>query len=252
MQKRWAVAMTRAFADLHLRVNPKDQQATQRVINRAARFGYSQISIPFTSKLSEEELAKLKTKCTEAGVDFVSRTDFYPRTENDLTHFLRKFRRKFEVICITCDSKEVARQAAKDRRVDLLNFPSLDYHKRFFDHAEAELASCSLAALELDVKPLLILEGPPRVRLLTSLRREVAIAREFKVPVVVSSGVVEERLMRLPRDLASLAYLFGLDEAQALDAVSTTPAAIVARNRKKLSSRFVAPGISIVKEGKPS
>jgi len=69
---------------------------------------------------------------------------------------------------------------------------------------------------------------------------------------VVSSGVAEERLMRLPRDLASLAFLFGLDEAEALDAVSTNPAAIIARNREKLSSRFVAPGISVLREGKPS
>ena len=213
MQELWVAAMTRAFADLHLRVNPKDQQATQQLINKAASFGYSLISIPFTSELREEELAKLKAICSEAGVDFVSRADFHPRTENDLTHFLRKFRRRFEVICISCDNKEVARQAAKDRRVDLLSFPSLDYHKRFFDRAEAELASGSLAALEVDVKPLLILEGPPRVRLLMSLRREVAIAREFKVPIVVSSGVAEERFMRFPRDMASLAYLFGLDEA---------------------------------------
>ena len=76
----------------------------------------------------------------------------------------------------------------------------------------------------MDVKPLLILEGPPRVRLLMSLRREVAIAREFHVPIVVSSGVGEERFMRFPRDMASLAFMFGLDEAQALDAVSTNPA----------------------------
>ena len=163
---------------------------------------------------------------------------------------MRKFRRRFEIICITCDNKEVARQAAKDRRVDLLSFPSLDYRKRFFDRAEAELASNCLAALEVDVKPLLILEGPTRVRLLSSLRREVAVAREFGVPLIVSSGVGEERFMRLPRDMASLAYLFGLDEASALDSVSTNPAAIVKRNREKLSSRFVAPGISIIKEGK--
>ena len=242
--------MTRAFADLHLRVNPKDQQATQRLINRAAKFGYRLISIPFTSALREDEIAKLKATCSEAGLDFVSRADFHPRTQNELTHFLRKFRRRFEIICITCDNKEVARQAAKDRRVDLLSFPSLDYHKRFFDRAEAELASCSLAALEVDVKPLLILEGPTRVRLLASLRREVAIAREFGVPLIVSSGVAEEHLIRMPRDMASLAYLFGLDEASALDSVSTNPAAIVKRNREKLSSRFVAPGISVIKEGK--
>ncbi len=56
--------------------------------------------------------------------------------------------------------------------------------------------------------------------------------------------------MRFPRDMASLGYLFGLDEASALNAVSTNPVAIIKRNREKLSDRFVAPGISIVKEGK--
>jgi len=243
--------MTRTFADLHLRINPKDQQTAQRLIAKAARLGYHYISVPFTAGLQETEAATLKAMCTQAGLDFVLRADFKPRTQEDLMRFLRKFRRKFEIICIVCDSKEVARQAAKDRRVDLLNFPSLDYHKRFFDRAEAELASCSLAALEVDVKSLLVLEGPPRVRLLSSLRREVAIALEFHVPVVVSSGVGEENLLRMPRDLASLGYLFGLDEAQALDAVSANAAGIVLRNREKLSSRFIAPGISVVKEGKP-
>jgi len=244
--------MTRVFADLHLRVNPKDETATQQIIKRAASFGYKLISIPFTSASHEDELIKLKVICKEAGLDFVSRADFHPRTENDLTHFLRKFRRRFEVICVTCDTKEVARQAAKDRRVDLLSFPSLDYHKRFFDRAEAELASGSLAALEVDIKPLLVLEGPSRVRMLMSLRREVAVALEFKVPVVVSSGVGEEKYLRFPRDMASLAYLFGLEVARGLDTVSTNPIAIVSRNREKLSSRFVAPGIKIVKDGKES
>ena len=74
---------------------------------------------------------------------------------------------------------------------------------------------------------------------------------EFNVPIVVSSGVAEERFMRFPRDMASLAYMVGLDEASALDAVSTIPEAIVKRNREKLSKRFVAPGITIIKEGKP-
>ena len=242
--------MTRTFADLHLRINPKDQQTAQRLITKAAQLGYHYISVPFTSGLQETEVSAFKAACSKAGLDFVLRADFKPRTQEDLMRFLRKFRRQFEVIGIVCDSKEVARQAAKDRRVDLLNFPSLDYHKRFFDRAEAELASCSLAALEVDIKPLLVMEGPPRVRLLSSLRREVTVALEFHVPVVVSSSVGEENLMRMPRDLASLAYLFGFTEAQALDAVSTNPAAIVLRNREKLSSRFIAPGISLVKEGK--
>jgi ribonuclease P/MRP protein subunit RPP1 len=242
--------MKRSFADLHLRLNPKDAQSTQQTLEKAARFGYSRISVPFNAQLDEQQISILKTACAQLGLDFVLRADFKPRNQEDLMRFLRKFRRKLEVICIVCDEKEVARQAAKDRRVDLLNFPNLDYHKRFFDRAEAELASCSLAALEVDVKSLLVLEGPPRVRLLSSLRREVAIAREFHVPLVVSSGVSDAQLIRMPRDMAFLSFLFGLNETEALDAVSTNPNAIVSRNREKLASKFIAPGITIVKEAK--
>jgi RNase P/RNase MRP subunit p30 len=241
--------MKRAFTDLHLRVNPTDTAATNRAITKAAQLGYRAIGIPLLATAGDEQIKNLKSQCSQAGLDYVSRVDFKPRNQEDLTRFLRKVRRRFEVICIVCDNKEVARQAAKDRRVDLLSFPSLDYHKRFFDRAEAELASSCLAALEVDVKSLLVLEGPPRVRLLSSLRREVRLAVEFKVPVVVSSGVGEELLMRAPRDMASLAYLFGFGEEAALNAVSVDAQAIVLRNREKLSSRFVAPGISLVREG---
>jgi RNase P/RNase MRP subunit p30 len=82
------------------------------------------------------------------------------------------------------------------------------------------------------------------------LRREAAIAGEFHVPIVVSSGVAAEMLLRKPREMAALAFLFGLDEASALEAVSQNPVAIVKRNREKLSSKFVAPGIRVIKEGK--
>jgi RNase P/RNase MRP subunit p30 len=116
--------------------------------------------------------------------------------------------------------------------------------------AEAELASNSLASLEIDVKPLLTLEGTLRIRLLSILRRMVETARESHVPIIVSSGVSEELLMRKPMELASLASLVGLHEAFAVDAVSKNPVAIVRRNREKLSWRFVAPGIRVVRRGK--
>ena len=50
--------------------------------------------------------------------------------------------------------------------------------------------------------------------------------------------------------MAALAFLFGLEEASVLEAVSKNPKAIVERNREKLDSKFVAPGIRVIKEGK--
>jgi len=250
LQKRRGATVKRVFADLHIRLNVKDQAAALRMINKAAVLGYRLIAVPIAPETCADEVAKLRALCSEAGIDFASRVDLRPRAPNELIHQLRRLRRKFEVVCVSCENKAVARQAAKDRRVDLLNFPLLDFRRRFFDRAEAELASNSLAALEVDIKPLLVLHGPLRVRLLSSLRREVAIAKEFHVPVVVSSGVGRELLLRKPREMAALAFLFGLDETSALEAVSQSANAIFKRNREKLSAKFVAPGIRVVKEGK--
>ena len=243
--------MTRQFFDLHLRLNLKDQQAAQRVISKAAKLGYQQIGVPTDQYPSSGDMVSQLKKSTPAqtNIDFISRINFRPRNQEDVTRFLRKYRRKYEIICIQCDNKETSRQAAKDRRVDLLNFPNLDYRKRFFDRAEAELSSNCQTALEIDIKPLLVLEGPPRTRLLSTLQREVLLALRYHVPIVISSGISEEKFLRKPRDMASLGLLFGLGEKESLDAVSENPKKILTRNREKLNQAFVAPGVKVIKEG---
>jgi RNase P/RNase MRP subunit p30 len=242
--------MKRIYADLHLRLNSKDPEHVSEIIRNASRLGYRLIALTFPSNLAEEEAQRLVDISKKAKIDLASRVDLKPRTPRELIYSLRKFRRNFEIVAVVCESKNVARQAAKDRRVDLLNFSSLDFRSRFFDKAEAELASKGLASLEIDLKPLLTLEGLARIRLLSNLRREVATAKDFHVPIVVSSGVSDRMLMRKPRELAALASLFDLDETLAMEAVSKNPVMIVKRNRDKLSSRFVAPGIRIVRRGK--
>lgn len=242
--------MRRTFADLHICPNTRDHKQILEVVRKASRLDYRLLAVPFPSSYTIADSEQLRATCQETGVDMATRVDLNPRTPNELTRALRQVRRRFEIVSVTCDSKDVSRQAAKDRRVDLLNFPSLDFRRRFFDFAEAELASSSLATLEIDMKSLLLSEGSTRIRLLTTLRKEVAIARDFHIPIILSSGVSDERLVRKPMELAALASLFDLDKESALEAVSRNPRAIVERNRKKLSSSYVAPGIRVVRRGK--
>jgi RNase P/RNase MRP subunit p30 len=56
--------------------------------------------------------------------------------------------------------------------------------------------------------------------------------------------------MRKPLEMAALATLFDLDKPSALGAVSKNPLEIVKRNREKLSPRFIAPGIRLIRMGK--
>lgn len=242
--------MRRLYADLHLCPNLNDPKHVSALINKASELGYRLIAIPLPPNCTDQEIRQIQKLCAEARMDFASRIDLKPRTPNELLSNLRRIRRKIEIVSVLCDSKNVSRQAAKDRRVDLLNFPPTDFRNRFFDMAEAELASNSVATLEIDMRLLLTLEGPTRTRLLSVLRKEAGIAEGFHLPIVLSSGASNEILLRKPVEVAALASLFDLSKESALEAVSKNPVAIVKRNREKLSPQFVAPGIRVVRKGK--
>jgi RNase P/RNase MRP subunit p30 len=239
----------RRFADLYLRPHIEDSDHVERMIEQASERGYQMVAISLPTAIKQTETNRLRKVCSDKRVELVSRVDLRPRTSKELLRDLRRFRRRFEIISVICGSKPVARQAAKDRRVDLLTFPATKIHKRFFDRAEAELASNALSCLEIEMAPLLLQKGSSRIRLLSSLRKESAIAKKFGVPVVLSSGATDEYLMRGPRAYAALAGLFDMDSPVALDGFSGVPLSLVERNRKKLSPGYVAPGIRVVKEG---
>jgi RNase P/RNase MRP subunit p30 len=236
----------RRFADLHLRVQLKEMSEAERMIKKASDLGYNIVGIPFQPTATREQISKLKQVCNDAKLDFVSRTNLSPSNSGELLRDLRRYRRKFEIIAIRCNTKEVARQAAKDRRVDLLQFSVTNSRQRFFDKQETELASQALSSLEIELAPLLQLTSSSRIRLLSRLRKEVATAERADVPITLSSGATNEQFMRGPHDYAALTTIFDLSLPSALKALSETPSATVQRNREKLSLDYVAPGIHIV------
>ncbi len=237
----------RRFVDLHLKPSLEDFEQVRSMINKSAELGFQMVGLSLPSKIGIDKVNQLRKICRDVGVELVTRVDLEPKGRRELLDGLYKLRRRFEVVNIHCSSKAVARQAAKDRRVDLLSFPAAKYPKVFFDRAEAELASKTLACLEIDLQPLLSLHGFNRIRLLSVLRREVAVAKRLKVPIVLSSGATEVRFLRKPQDFASFGLLFAFDLPLALDALSNTPLEIVKRNRQKLSPDYVVSGVRVVR-----
>ncbi len=236
----------RKFVDLNLHAPIKDLNQVEKMIKKSFELGYRLVGLILPPNILRDQISQLQKICDSSKIDLVKRVNLYPKTPRELLRDLQRFRRKFEVISVKCTSKGVARQAAKDRRVDLLLFPATDLRKRFFDRAEAELASKALSSLEIEMAPLLVLTGFSRIRLLSRLRREVAIAERFKVPITISSGATNEYLLRGPHDYAAFSPLFGMSVSTALRALSEDPLAIVERNKEKLSPNYVAPGIRVV------
>jgi len=237
----------RKFVDTHIRPPMANSNQVERMINKSSELGYHLIGIPIQPNLMRDTIHELQHICSDAEINLVTRLDLVPNTPHELLLDLRRFRRRFEIVSVMCNSKSVARQAAKDRRVDLLSFPATNLRKRFFDYAEAELASKALSSLEIDLAPLLSLKGLSRIRLLSRLRKELVIAKKFGVSVILSSGAKDPYFMRSPYDYAALAALFDMLQEPALCALSENPLAIIKRNREKLNSDYIAPGIRIIR-----
>ena len=234
------------FADLHLRAPIRNLPKAENMIKKASELGYQLVAIPLPYNAGREQIGEIKKICKRAKLDFATRVNLFPRTSNELLHDLRSLRRKFEIVAVRCLTKDVARKAANDRRVDILQFSVTNMRQRFFDEQEAELASQVLSSLEIELAPLLQLTRFSRVHLLYALRKEAAIAKRAQVPMTLSSGATNEMLMRGPYDFAALTTLFNLPLDLALKGFSENSLVIVERNRKKLSSDYVAPGIHIV------
>ena len=238
------------FYDLHLSVPLGNSELTKKMVRKAKLLGYAGIGISFSSSIPGEIVSDLRQLCKDVGIDLITRVDLEPKDPKDLLMQLRQYRRRVEIISVTSCHKPTARQAAKDRRVDLISFHSLDFKRRFFDSAEAELSANSLAALEIDMSHLLLATSYRRIRLLSHLRREIGLARRFSVPVVLSSGATNEIFMRGPRSLAALAYLLDVPSDVASRYLSENPLAIITRNRIKLDSSYVAPGLRVIRRSK--
>lgn len=225
----------RKFLDLNIR--PLKEELRRSMLELAADLGYTGVGLTPEKPPEGGEI--------DPELDLISRVSLRPSNVNDLTKSLRRIRRKYVIIAVECHSKNVARQAAKDNRVDILNFPvSISARRKVrFDRQEASLAGRANCAYEVNVSDLLGVGPLILSRLFSMFRDEVENAKRYDVPVIVSSGADEPLMMRDPRSLAAVLSLLGLDEAESLDAVSTTPWSMAEGNREKLGPGFVLPGV---------
>jgi RNase P/RNase MRP subunit p30 len=194
----------REFVDLSLK--PKDETALDSMLQKAKALGYTAVGIEKT----DSDI-----------IDVINRVDLYPRNQNKLGKHLRKLRHCTAVIVVHCESKSVARQAARDHRVDLIRFPvDRTTMKRLYRHLLAKR--------------------------IVAIKKSLDIAIKYGLPVVASSGAEDRYGLRDPHGLAALMSLLGVDCEPALDMVSTNPMCLVSDNREKLKNSYILPGVWVI------
>jgi len=214
------------------------------ILRVISELGYTAICISFNKEFSDL-FEKIKQNAKDFGLEIYRRIDLLPRKVDELKVKLRQIRRKFEVISVKCIDKKICVAAARDRRVDVLNFPTLESLRRFTE-STANLAAEGETAIEICLKAFLNVKGIRRSRLIAESRRVAKIALKTGVKIVIDSGAESIFEMRGPQELYSLGYLIDLPEEYISLTVSEIPFNIIKTNVSKLSANFILPGIEIV------
>jgi ribonuclease P/MRP protein subunit RPP1 len=219
------------YIDLH--INPKTGEA-ERLITEAKYLGYN--CVASTVNIRPE---------TSIDIDVATRVDLEPRRGSDLLDQLKKVRSRFEVVAVKCTNKDVARQAAKDHRVDILLFSedlTIRRNARL-DTQEAQLASEVGCCYEINASELLFSGENRLARLTNVIKRELEIARRFDIPIILSSGASTSIGLREPKALAAMTFLLDISEETVVEMQTTTPDQLLKKNRAKLSKEYISPGV---------
>jgi len=220
----------RRFADLHIRCPISGADNLRPLLESARTIGYRHVAVEFGPG-SMNQTGKVEEICNGLDLEVSTRVDLDPRDGGSLQNMLRHHRGRFDIVAGVCRNHSVARQAALDPRVDLLEFPHDPRERKLvnFSNKEAELAANRSCALELDFSAMLRADEIGQARLLSIMRTELSIALDNDVRVIVTSGAGDLYGLRAPRDLASFLGLLGANWQTCLDAVSTSPLQVVAR-----------------------
>ena len=219
----------REFIDLRVR-KPSKPAEFERMILTAKEMGYRHLGV-----VSNDDNANIENSF---GMDLINRIELSPTSPSVLLSSLSRVKNRFSIVAVSCSTKAVARQAAKDHRVDVLMFPG-DHSERKLvglDEQEAKLAAGIGCSFEISAIELISGSSTRITELLKLLKKEITIARRHDLPVIMSSGASTALELREPRALSAILDLLDIGEESSLDMISANPFIVVERGRKKLKS----------------
>jgi RNase P/RNase MRP subunit p30 len=208
--------------------------------------GYSGIALEIPKNVDSRAIPKFE------GLAVWARTTIVPATQGTeaLKQRLAPLRPTRDIVALRCTNPLITKWAANDHRIDILSF-SQDIRKLFDESTAKAIASSDTPkAIEIEIAPLITASPGRRMSILRAFRHAAALAGRKHCPLVLVSGATNPYGLRGPRDMASLANLFGMDYSRALDALSFAPKTIIERNLEKREGLIVTPGVRIIPNAK--
>jgi ribonuclease P/MRP protein subunit RPP1 len=205
---------------------------------------------------STEEIAAMAKKLGLAGVGIVS---YFPEiaempkiddidlvtvamlkanNPQELNSLAKRARNRAEILLVHGGNYDVNRAACENPLIDILCHPELGRKDSGLDHICIKAAAENNVAIEVNFREILESYKKNRIYMLTSMKKNIKLCLKYDVPVITCSGAVTKWGMRSGRELASVAYLLGMELGKAISTTSNVPETFVRKNREKLAGKL--------------
>jgi len=231
------------FYDFCVHGVPDGDNTAAELVALALHFGYSGITLANHSDRSPQSWPVLEYPDE---FEIFKGIELVEENPSKLHGLIEKFRKSVDVLIVHGGSETVNRVALENPRVDILNHPAFD-KSGGLNQVMAKAAAENEVAIGLTLRPLLSTRGSRRIRLLSDLRANLDLARKYEVSVVLSSDAMSCFDLRSPMEALALAEICGLEEDEAIDAMSTVPEKIISRNRP--GPGYIREGVEVLEEG---
>ena len=232
--------------DMHVHSAFSEGESTiEQLAQRAKELGYAGICFSEYYE-GRAQLEKLKAKI--AGASKKTKIEillgFEARNTRELKR-LTDMRRLYDVLLARGGDLRLNRAAVESKEVDILTHPEHGRYDCGMNHVMAKLAKKNDVAIEINFREMLTSTKKTRSRILTSMRDNIALAKKYKMPIILCSGAISHWELRDPLCMISMAEQLELPLKRAKEAVSKAPENIVKRVKERKSSKWVMPGVKI-------
>ncbi|PUA34336.1 MAG: hypothetical protein B9J98_00370 [Candidatus Terraquivivens tikiterensis] len=222
----------RKFVDFWIR--PNDADALKEMCKRAFELGYSALVVEVPKNMSEG----LESSFYEYGLEFYKKAVVSARTRGDVLEAAARLRHNYDVLTVHCLTRDAALVALRDGRVDTVAF-----RPNGFMAFDRHMLSVTRNPIELTLA-----DATSDKATLQKIRALVQFINLKGLSVVFSSCASKPVEQKGPLEVACLLNVLGLNFERSLDALSSIPSNILARNRAKLSGKMLQEGVWLAED----
>jgi ribonuclease P/MRP protein subunit RPP1 len=171
-------------------------------------------------------------------------TDASSGKAHEMIKLVRRARKSADIIMVSGGTDELNRAAVETPEVDILMNHEVQ-GRAGINHILAKLAKENNVHIAFDYNQLVTSYRLGRVQGFSSLVATAKAVRKYGSPFVITSGAMDPWGMRSGSELMALGRQLGFTEGHTAKGLSY---AMVKENRKRLSGKWVMPGVEVEQE----